>query len=546
MRDDMNEQDELPAELATTHQALNELASVWAATTPSAERLAAFTRQLPAQQAIAERPSERLAEAPLRRSDLTPRQANTGERRRLRNGRALAGVAAAIVIVGLLAATLLRLAPSRTGQIIHKQATASATATIQTVRQAEEPSQQLPNGTWSVVAHAALYPAPSDGSVVYQADGAVARVSHDGGATWRALTLPSFTQKSVLSDTVYLRVSEMDARVVLLSMILTVDSYDPAACPPGSRPPAPNTGIGMHGGVLASGAAYCDANFASHDDGATWAAMQLPGDVDIPPNALDMAHIWQLGQSLYGVNIPAIFPSVLGSSVLVSHDLGVTWAYDNTSSPESSAHLCSFLPSAPNNALYALTTTAAQGCATGNGVSHSILWRSDDGGAAWNQVAALDSSAFTELVAASPTTTGHGVWLYAFQPGARDSDVALVSADGGATWTQAPSLPAAGANAFHHPAWSFLADGSMVMAVIGWRGSNVSAPPARATFYAWRPGDAAWRPLSTTLTTLTSNNGEDAVTLARGGSGALDTLWIVDSFENENPQRATTYRYGIR
>ncbi|HEY8324763.1 MAG TPA: hypothetical protein VIG77_09760, partial [Ktedonobacterales bacterium] len=66
MRDDMNEQDELPPELASTHQALNELASAWAATTPSAERLTAFTRQLPAQQAIAERPGARHAEAPLR------------------------------------------------------------------------------------------------------------------------------------------------------------------------------------------------------------------------------------------------------------------------------------------------------------------------------------------------------------------------------------------------------------------------------------------------------------------------------------------------
>jgi photosystem II stability/assembly factor-like uncharacterized protein len=242
--------------------------------------------------------------------------------------------------------------------------------------------------------------------------------------------------------------------------------------------------------------------------------------------------------------MPLIFPSVLGSSVLVSHDLGVTWAYDNTSSPESSAHLCSFLPSAPNNALYAFT--AAQGCAMGNSLSHSILWRSDDGGATWTQVAALDSSAFTELVAATPTTTGHGVWLYAIQPGAKNADAALVSVDGGVTWTPTPSLPPAGANAFHLPAWSALADGSMVVAVIGWRGSSVSVPPASATFYAWRPGDAAWRPLTTTLTTLTSNDGEDKVTVARGGPGALDTLWVVDAFENENPANATTYRYGIR
>jgi hypothetical protein len=543
-RDESDDLGKLPAELATTHQALHDLASAWATTTPSAERLIAFTRQLPTQRAAADRPID----APLNQREQAPRShsaasGGSGSGRRLpRRGRALTGLAAAVVIVGLLAATLLRLAPSHTGKITRVAPT--ATALLTTARLAEEPSQQPPSGEWRTVAHAQLIPAPSDGSVVYQADGAVARISQDGGATWRTLTLPAFTQKNVLSDAVELRVSEADWRVVLLSMTLFVTSYDPTACPAGSRPPAPSSQLGMHGGTLASGQPYCYANFASHDGGASWAAMRLPSDVDSPPNALDTAHVWQLGQSLYGVNIPAIFPSVLGSSVLVSHDLGVTWAYDNTSSPESSAHLCSFLPSAPNNALYALT--AAQRCDTGNGLSHSILWRSDDGGATWNQVAALDFSAFTELVAATPTTTGHGLWLYAFQPGAKNSSAALVSMDGGATWIQTPSMPPAGASEFHFPAWSVLADGSMVVATMGYRGSSVSAPPASATFYAWRPGDAAWRPLTTTVTTLTSNNGEDLVTLARGGSGALDTLWVVDDFENENPQRATTYRYGIR
>ena len=559
MRDDMREQDaltsqgaterdELPAELATTHQALLDLTSAWAATTPSSERLIAFTRQLPTQAAVADYPTG----APLNQRERQPRAARMGggsdsERRLPRGGRTLAGLAAAIVIVGLLAATLLRLAPSHTGKITREAPTATATAaSLPTARLAEEPSQQPPSGAWSTVAHAQLIPAPSDGRVVYLADGAVARISQDGGATWRTLTIPTFGQKTVLSDAVELRVSEADWRVVLLSMVLYVTSYDPSACPAGSRPPAPSSQLGMHGGVLASGQPACIANFASHDGGATWAAMRLPSDVDSPPNALDTAHVWQLGQSLYGLNIPAIFPSVLGASVLVSHDLGVTWAYDNASSPEASAHLCSFLPSAPNNALYALTTTAAQGCPNENGVTHSILWRSDDGGATWIQITTIDSRFFMELVAATPTITGHGLWLYAFQPGAKNSGTALVSADGGATWTQTPSLPPAGAGAFHGPIMSALADGSMVVATIGWRGSSVSAPPASATFYAWRPGDAAWRPLTTTLTTLTSSNGEDLVTLARGGPGALDTLWVVDAFENENPANATTYRYGIR
>jgi hypothetical protein len=65
MRDDTNERDmglnhahrgerpdrpaDLPEELQPTHQALTQLAEVWSAAIPSAERLATFTRQLPTQ-----------------------------------------------------------------------------------------------------------------------------------------------------------------------------------------------------------------------------------------------------------------------------------------------------------------------------------------------------------------------------------------------------------------------------------------------------------------------------------------------------------------
>jgi hypothetical protein len=66
------------------------------------------------------------------------------------------------------------------------------------------------------------------------------------------------------------------------------------------------------------------------------------------------------------------------------------------------------------------------------------------------------------------------------------------------------------------------------------------------SFYAWRPGDASWRPQTTLLTNLSSSNNDEQVTLARGGSGALDTLWVVDIFEQDNPRQNTTYRYGIR
>lgn len=535
----------LAAEFGPEHEALIALADAWNARMPSAEQLVNFARQLPAQERAArgamltETLPERLHRA---RRDAMPTPATY----HLGAGRLLLGLMVAIVVFALLAATLLRFAPSRTAQRRQTPPAVAASATPQTVRSAEEPTREPPAGVWATVTHAQLIPAPSDGNVVYQTDGAVARVSHDGGASWRDLAIPTFTQKVVLSGTVTLRVSDADSQVILLSMILTVSSAVPADCPPGSKAPAPDNLSGMHGGVLASGASYCIANFASHDGGDTWSAMSMPADVTYPPSALNPARVWQLGRTLYGLNAIAAGPPLYGSSLLVSHDLGTTWAYRDSTSPEASANLCSFLPSAGDGALYALTS--AQNCLEGLAiVSAYTLWRSVDGGATWSRVSSL-ATTYTELVAASPALGGHGVWIYA-QRLESSRSTTWVSLDQGATWSQTPDLPQVNNGSVTEAINGALADGSMVVASIEQRSgsANLSSSPVPASFYAWRPGDIAWRPLSTTLTANYAfhSDGSQPITLSRGGAYALDTLWVIEANGDTYPQLYSTHRYGI-
>ncbi len=552
MRDDTNERDallnhahpneppdrptDLPAELQLTHQALTQLAEAWSATIPSAERLATFTRQLPTQAPTSETPRPT---APLR--DRARREAHDAHPAPGR-GRLLAGLAAAVVIVGLLSATLLRLSANRTGHHTQPLPTAVATPSL-TARAAEEPSQQPPSARWVTVAHAAeILPAPSDGNTVYQVKGTTASVSTDGGATWRALTLPTISQTQVGAEYISLAVSAADPHVVLLTVQLNLTSANPMDCPAGSTPEQP---IAMHGGILASGAVACWANFISHDGGASWtAAHGLSGP-------LTTTIMWQRGATLYGLvddtepRVAPIFPLV-GYHLMMSRDLGLTWSEQDNMVMTSSRYLCSFMTSSGDNALYAVS--AAAPCFSGTEGAQSVM-RSVDDGASWRQVSTVD--AFSALLlAASPTADGHGAWLYMIRQRKGSSPVApvttlLVSVDGGATWQAIPQTPQMGAPIWLHPAAGALSDGSLVVTII--QGGNQTQVPEKATFYAWRPGDSSWRPLTTSLTAYYDNYFLDptSILITHGGRHAVDTLWDIEA-TMYGPYSHVSHAYPIR
>ncbi len=539
---DASDASELPADLAPTHDALTQLAAAWSATTPSAARLTTFARQLPTQQTMFTAPSAAptLRERPPARQDIGGRPPHRG------GGRLLAGLAAAVIIVGLLAATLLKLAPSREGRRAQVTPTALASTPTIAARMAEEPSQQPPSAAWATVAHTLLIPAPSDGRVVYRTEGNSASVSDDGGATWRALKLPAFSQVYVASEAVSMAVSDANPRLVLLTITLSLSSANPADCPAGS------TSVllaALHGGILASGSNLCGAIFASHDGGGSWAPTQGLS------TRFAQSTIWQVGDKLYGLStdinrqVAPGFPLV-GVRLMMSSDQGVSWSYADTTLRTSSRYLCSVLPSAADDALYAVTYTSPCHSA-GTGAHTLTVWRSADGGATWSQLSTVDGLTFS-LIASSPSANGHGFWLYMLENNAPISspDTLYASVDGGATWRQIPQPPQAGSGVPVLPIDGALSDGSLVVAVVAQPYTSLSRTPAKATFYAWRPGDSAWRPLTTPLTAYYSmyhgfNVGTELV-IAHGGQSALDTLWVMESPGISVGINLVTHAYPIR
>lgn len=559
MPSDEHERRELPADLQATHDALTRLADAWSGSIPPADRLTAFTRELPARLPVERRSAgagegaPNLTERFLQEIDAPTLGPVSRARPAGGAGRMLVGLAAVIIIVGLLATTLLRLSPAHTAHGRAPALMASATVPAPTpataARLAEEPSREPPAGVWTTVASARLIPAPSDGRVVYKVDGAVASVSFNSGVTWRALTLPAFPQSAVTSESIALRVSDADARVLLLSMTLFVTSSNPASCPVGSRAPTAGTGAALHGGVLASGSPYCVANYASHDAGVSWTPMRLPANVTYPPSALNPGTIWQLGASLYGVNAVVAGFDINTSALLVSHDVGATWAYTGSAPAPTADALCSFLPSVAEDALYMVT--AHHSCFDGS-LGARDIWRSGDGGATWRRVSTRDA-VFFELEGASPAPGGHGAWLYALQVTSAVATSAMflaASEDGGVSWIQAPKLTQAPSPAAPQPINGTLADGSLVVAAFPPPSANPSATtPTTSQFFAWRPGDTAWRPLAAPLTANYAFHGDGSqpIALARGGSNALDTLWVIELDTNNAPQPMyTTHAYLIR
>lgn len=296
---------------------------------------------------------------------------------------------------------------------------------------------------------------------------------------------------------------------------------------------------------MASGYIICGADFISYDGGVTWTPSHGVY------NGNDQSTLWQIGDSLYGLSgdvnrtVAPAFPLV-GLRLMASRDRGATWNYADTTLRQPSRFVCNYLPSHANGALYAIT--AASPCYSGAAGAHTV-WRSMDGGATWSPLSTISALSLW-LVSSSPSADGHGLWLYALKGDSETSAPAtlLASQDGGASWSQ--TLPAPGASGVTtvRPVNGALADGSLVVAVIAQSANTLGRTPGKATFYAWRPGDSAWRPLTPSLTAYYSSyfvsNGT-AITIARGGQGAVDTLWVVEALSPYS-QNVTAHTYLIR
>lgn len=386
--------------------------------------------------------------------------------------RTLLAVAAAVVVVGLLAAVFASLTQGRTGQSPAASATATDTAAAGATSApvhmlAARPALRTQPGVPVV--------APSDPNVIYEyADngpGVVLRRSDDGGATWRDLSYPT-GGRSV--DAIAVAVSPLDAHNVFLRLDLGNPTNNPSVCLQSAEV--------QHGGILASGGGNCRYEFYSRDGGQTWIQFHLPVAGSLFASGVTFtydASVFQAqGSRLYGRIWygGTDFTPATSVRIGVTTDGGKSWRMADGPLAITEPHICAFAATPQGSTLFAL----AAGDCLAQATTPYRLWRSDDAGAHWRDVGSfprkLVQAGFSEsLIAANLGGQSSQPVLYA--TGLPYSAGIYASNDGGTTWHAAPvaGLPR-GAEA-DLAAGQPLSDGSLVVAFTGRTNAPAPATP---------------------------------------------------------------------
>lgn len=428
--------------------------------------------------------------------------------RQHRHTQRFAALAAALAIVGLLAALFATLAPRRT---------------------ANGPIHPSPAGTelageeWTkvgipVLPHA-LDPnsgnyiaAPGDPSVVYYIDIRVDSATGyaeeqlsrlDGGQRWVSLSFPlpdiAGAPASVNEQkSIAYRLDVMPSDP--MALILSLDVLGTATCP------------------IANPLRYtCDEYLYSSDGGAHWGPLHLPGLGMLALwNALDSDAMtqpyWNQDGVLYTTLSspdPGYHPT--GIHLVSSMDNGATWHYADATLSAGGQPITEYVPAPHGTTMYAVTA------ATSYDVVSRQLWRSNDAGAHWTRTGPMPGQ--TQLIGIATPVDGTLPLVYRDQridqsqlpPNSPANQNMLtspeVSRDGGATWQYMPltGLPTdTGGTPY---TVGTLADGSLVVVLPGkaWEQSGSNAA-ANLTFYAWKPWSSSWRQLTPTITNIQIGN----------------------------------------
>jgi hypothetical protein len=375
--------------------------------------------------------------------------------------------------------------------------------------------------------------APSNARVAYQdaqvssQPGATALTmqrTHDAGATWQAVALPTRLSGVAPSDyegTPTFTVSPRNPNVVYLRASAHMPS-----CPNhvGQE--------GAAGGVMleaprASGP-LCFTEYYSTDGATSWHDLHLPANGLLGPAQAQDARLWAL---ISPPNIAQDTTAPAGRLVR-SADGGVTWTLADSSLP-TAVGIAAFAPAPSGNTIFVVTDRAdrfnAGGCSGCLPPPDYGLWRSDDLGAHWIQVSALPYQSVAQIaVARASTSTQPTVYLQVLID--TQGTLALVtSADGGHDWAPAPSAGLTPGSAQVEGTLAVLADGSAMLI------DAPAASPGAHTFYAYKPGDAGWRPIAPQLASLAVQ----PPTVGAAGTDGSQTITLL--YEDQDGNRVATH-----
>lgn len=382
--------------------------------------------------------------------------------------------------------------------------------------------------------------APSNPNVLYRlapANGAsnpslLAR-STDGGATWRTFALPTVKGGTATPSVVF--VSPLNPQDVFLTVTVTLSSGTPGA----QRCPKSVTASGLSSyAALGGGPSYCEVEFLSRDGGAHWGQVHLPasatpaalGDTSgyvypsvassLFSNGATVFHVQ--GNRLYSTtnvdpgNPPTSSEAQSGGTIriVVSTDGGLDWSYADGALATNTQSICDYAATPSGSTLFAVTSA---GCNV-EGAPSAFLWRSDDAGAHWAKVEQLPGNVEMGMIAVS-RDNGQSPLLYidmaketctispyisrpnAGSCGFDASPANLqVSADGGKTWTSAPTrgFPTFQGNTLQNPGapLGVLSDGSVLFLA-----QQLQGPEG---FYTWKLGETSWHQVGPSFNAVSS------------------------------------------
>ncbi len=404
----------------------------------------------------------------------------------------IAAGAAALLIVALLAATLTYMLHGRQttppGSGTHPTATAAKTAapgkTPIPTTQNTAPYDYRP-----------LVIAPSNPQIVYNATHNNTQLvrSSDGGRTFQPIATPPTTLNGAAFT---IMVSPLDANHIFAAAYTS-------ACMSQGDPQRGSQELAFTGSSNS-----CVQDFFSADGGQTWSALTLPftgvigsingllraGSESYNEHAVFYAQGGRLFAAAGSASVNGFILYTPDVHIVVSNDDGASWQLADNG---LGANICDFAAAPGGSTVYAVT-------ASGNA---RTLWRSDDAGASWTQVGPLPTAADWGMLVAPDGA----LYINASQ---LESQNALVSLDGGRSFTQAPTAGLPSAGMLTGPIGT-LSDGSVVME------SSTGAYTAPSALYAWQSGESSWRRIGPQYDTMIVW----AVIVSHGGG---DTVIVTD------------------